>query len=122
MKRGVLCRLAALFPEEISPRALNEHRRSCLRCQTETARYRSWSRELAAWRAVVVPVPDGFRTRVLAGLGAQDAADPRRALAGAGVAIDFTLPTATAANLDACLRARVNCWRGLADTVRSRRS
>ena len=86
MNRGVLCRLAALLPGEISPRALNEHRRSCLRCQTETARYRSWNRELAAWRAVVVPVPDGFQTRVLAGLGAQDAVDPRRALAARAAA------------------------------------
>lgn len=40
-------------------------------------------------------------------VGIEVAAERERVLAGADVAIDFTLPTATAANLDACLRARV---------------
>ena len=75
--RGPLCATAALLPG-VSGGRLAAHRERCLRCQADKARRRSLDRELAALGAEVAPAPATLHAAVMARLGPQDAADPRR--------------------------------------------
>jgi len=77
--RTPLCALAEWLPGE-GPALLGAHRRICLRCQAGAARERVLRRALVGLADEQVPAPAGLHPRVLAGLGRQDAADPRRAL------------------------------------------
>ena len=83
--RGPVCAAAALFPVERGGR-LAAHRAGCLRCRAEEARRRSLDRVLEALGAEVVPAPASLHAAVMARLGPQDAADPRRALAARAAA------------------------------------
>jgi len=74
------CFLAAVLPDGWQVPTLVDHRRACLRCQAAAARERNLRRGLEALGADLVPAPPGLQARVLARLGEQDAADPRRAL------------------------------------------
>lgn len=47
------------------------HAGSCLRCQVEAVRRRSLARQLNDLGAEVVPAPEGFVDRVMAGIGGQ---------------------------------------------------
>jgi hypothetical protein len=78
--RGWRCLLAGALPADLAWGPLEEHRDSCLRCQADDARDRALLRSLRAWGEEVLPAPASLQVRVLARLGEQDAADPRRAL------------------------------------------
>jgi hypothetical protein len=82
---GLTCAAAGLLPGDRWP-ALSEHRRRCLRCQAAAARGRALGRDLAALSGELVAAPPGLRDAVVSGLGEQDAADPRRALAARAAA------------------------------------
>ena len=99
--RGPVCATAALLPG-MSTGRLAAHREGCLRCRADDARRRSLDRELAALGAEVVPAPPSLHASVMARIGPQDSADPRRALAaraaarraavaGVGIAVLATL-------------------------------
>jgi hypothetical protein len=77
--RGLFCALAARVPGS-RPEALAAHRRSCLRCQAATARDHAVQRGLVELADELAPAPPGLKAQVLARLGRQDAADPRRDL------------------------------------------
>jgi hypothetical protein len=77
--RGPLCLLAHLVPGD-RPAVLAAHRGECLRCRGEAARDTALRADLAALADDLVPAPRGLRSQVLASLGEQDAADPRRDL------------------------------------------
>ena len=77
---GLACAATGLLPGDRWP-TLSEHRRRCLHCQAAAARGRTLGRDLAALGGEVVTAPPGLHAAVVFGLGEQDAADPRRALA-----------------------------------------
>jgi hypothetical protein len=77
--RHPLCTASRLLPDARWP-ALSAHREQCLRCQAEAARRHSLARDLTALGAEVVPAPSTLHTAVMARLGPQDAANPRRTL------------------------------------------
>jgi len=82
--RGPVCAVAALLPG-VSGGRLAVHRERCLRCRADDARRRSLERELAALGAEVAPAPPALHASVMARIGVQDSADPRRALAARAV-------------------------------------
>jgi hypothetical protein len=102
--KQVTCRIASLWPRPRVPAAITGHREHCLRCQVDDTRQRSLSREIAGLRTEVVPAPPTLHTAVMARLGPQDLADPRRRLvaglaarkAAAGVALAGVTATAIA--------------------------
>lgn len=102
--KRLVCRIAALWPRVWVPAAVSAHREHCLRCQVAGTRARTLGREIAALRTEVVPAPPTLHTAVMARLGAQDLADPRRRLvaglaarkAAAGVALAGVTATAVA--------------------------
>jgi hypothetical protein len=75
--RGPICFLAGLLPGE-RPAA---HRGNCRRCQEDATRAAALQAGLAGLAGDLVAAPDELRSTVLASLGEQDAADPRRDLA-----------------------------------------
>jgi hypothetical protein len=75
--RGPVCFLARLLPGE-RPAALAAHRGDCRRCREDAARDAALQAGLAELAGDLVASPDGLRSTVLASLGEQDAADPRR--------------------------------------------
>jgi hypothetical protein len=83
--RNPLCTVAGLLPG-VRWGALSAHREHCLRCQAADARQHSLGRDLAALGAEVVPAPPTLHTAVMARLGPQDGADPRRALVARAIA------------------------------------
>jgi len=83
--RGPVCAVAAFLPE-VSGGRLAAHRESCRRCRADDARRRSLERELAALGAELAPAPPALHASVMARIGLQDSADPRRALAARAVA------------------------------------
>lgn len=106
--RGLLCALAVRVPGS-RPEALEAHRRSCLRCQAATARDHAVQRGLVMLADEFVPAPPGLKAQVLARLGRQDAADPRRDLvarAAARYAAAAGLAAATVVALAAGLARR----------------
>jgi anti-sigma factor RsiW len=77
--RDPLCTVSRLLPD-VHWAALSAHREQCLRCQAEAARWHRLVHDLAALGADVMPAPPTLQAGVLARLGPQDAANPRRAL------------------------------------------
>jgi anti-sigma factor RsiW len=106
--RDARCLLASWLPGQRFA-ALAAHRESCLRCQAAAARDRSLQRALRGLAAELMPAPAGLHSAVMARLGRQDAADPRRNLA-ARAAARYTaaagLATAAAVALAAGLARR----------------
>jgi hypothetical protein len=83
--RSARCLLASRVPGERFA-GLVAHRESCLRCQAAAARDRSLRKALAGLAGDLVPAPAGLHPAVMARLGRQDAADPRRDLAARAAA------------------------------------
>lgn len=83
--RGPVCSAAALFPGRSRGR-LAAHREGCVRCRADDALRCSLESDLAALGAEVVPAPATLHAAVMARLGPQDAADPRRVLAARALA------------------------------------
>ena len=76
---GPVCLLARLIPGD-RPAVLAADRGECLRCRGEAARDGALRADLAALADDLTAAPARLRPRVLASLGEQDAADPRRDL------------------------------------------
>jgi anti-sigma factor RsiW len=98
MKRP-LCAAVALLPS--GWRILARHQASCLACQAAAARGRALQRSLASL-AEPLPAPPGLHAGVVARLGVQDSADPRRALVARAVA-RYTAVAGVAAGMLAVL-------------------
>ena len=96
--RGPLCFLAHLLPGE-RPAALAAHRGDCRRCREDAARAAALQAGLAGLAGDLVTAPAGLRPAVLASLGEQDAADPRRDLAARVVARYMTVAGLAVATL-----------------------
>lgn len=81
----LLCRLGSVFPEGARRAPLiGAHVRSCLRCQVVGTRERVLRREMVRIGSVSIPAPPYLAASVMARLGDQASANPRRrVLAGA---------------------------------------
>ena len=104
-----VCRLAGWWPFSRLPEVLADHREHCLRCQVTDTRRRSLDRGIAALRGEMIPAPPTLQAAVVAGLGVQDAANPRRRLM-ARVAARYAAAGVTAATAVALLTG-VARWR-----------
>lgn len=108
--KRLVCRIAGFWPRRRVPAAIVEHREHCLRCQAEDSRKRGLSREIAALRTEVVPASPTLHTAVMARLGAQDLANPRRRLL-AGLAARYAAAGVTAATAAAAVLTGMARWR-----------
>ena len=94
--RPLQCVVAGWLPVEGRlNRIVRGHRLGCLRCQAGAARGRLLTRELVLLGDDMVSAPPWLAASVMARLGPQDAADPRRQLVVRAVA-RYTAAAATA--------------------------
>jgi hypothetical protein len=108
--RPLRCMAAGWLPTDgRSGEVFRGHRLGCLRCQAAAARGRSLSRELAMLVDDVIAAPSWLAPSVMARLGSQDAADPRRRLVVRAVG-RYAAAAATAITAAAAV-AVVTRWR-----------